>query len=313
MSRHNTAALVAALLCVAAIGLAAATVAAPVDSEAFQDITRAPDYGDSSPFDFDIDQSVDWSEGESTDSPWRFTTRCVPFLLTPLFYGLAVVGFTGIFVGVRRKVATEYAFALVAFIIPISIFWHATLTENCGTDPQTVDWGFPQGTVMNNTVQEASRTVSTDAGTPILGIVVAAAFLLLVVAALVTTVRRQSSGMEAAQEATEAQSSHDLAGVAQVAGEAADRIEGGEADPGNAVYRAWQDMTNHLDLPNAKTATPAEFRAAALDAGMSRAHVATLTDIFREVRYGGEEPTPDREENAIEALRAIEDAYGGDD
>lgn len=313
MSRYDTAALVAALLCIAAIGLAAATVAAPVDDDEFtRDLSESVS-GGSTPFDFDIDSPGGLGGGSSSGSAWTFTTACIPFLLTPLFYGIAFVGFTGIFLGVRHKLATEYGYAVVAFLVPIVVFLHATFTENCISEPTTVDFGLPEGTMINDTVSQATRTVSPETGTPILGLLVAGAFLLLVVAALVTTVRQQSSAFAAEREVSEPSPSHDLSGVARVAGEAADRIEGGESDPGNAVYQAWQDMTDHLAVPDTTTTTPAEFRAAALDAGMSPAHVATITDLFREVRYGGEEPTSDREDRAIAALRAIEDAYGGDD
>jgi hypothetical protein len=42
---------------------------------------------------------------------------------------------------------------------------------------------------------------------------------------------------------------------------------------------------------------------------MNTAHVDALTDLFREVRYGGAEATADREQRAVDALRAIEDRY----
>jgi hypothetical protein len=102
-----------------------------------------------------------------------------------------------------------------------------------------------------------------------------------------------------------------IAGVARTAGEAADRIEAsGEVD--NEVYRAWREMTTHLDTDRPASSTPAEFREAAVDAGMDPRHVGDLTDLFEAVRYGGREPTGDRERRAVEALRAIEDAYGGE-
>lgn len=312
MSRPDTAALLAALLCVAALGLAAATVATPVDSDAFSRNFDDPAVEYRTPFDIDLDASSDWTESDTDRTGhWTFTTRCVPFLLTPTFYAGILIAFVGLFAGVRRRLASEYAFAVVAFLLPIILFAHATLTENCIPAETTVDFGLPEGTVVNETVSEATRTVSPETGTPLLGLAVAGAFVLLVVAALATTVRMRSDG-EPARAVTEPEPAHDLAGVASVAGDAADRIEGGDADPGNAVYRAWTDMTDHLDVPNAHTASPAAFRATALDAGMAPRHVDTLTDLFREVRYGGAEPTPDREQRAIDALRAIEDAYGGD-
>lgn len=313
VSRYDVPALVAALLCIAAIGLAAATVAAPLDNEQFSRSFEDPAATDSSPFDFDLDPPADESAGSGGGGQWSITS-CVPFLLTPLFYGLATVGYVGVFAAIRRKLATEYALAGLAFLVPLSVFVHSRYTEDCfGSEPRAAGFNLPEGLRSNRTFDAVTQPVSPEAGTPILGLLVGGAFLLLVVAALATTVRQRSTTAEAANDASTATSSHDLEGVARVAGEAADRIEGGEADPGNAVYRAWQDMTGHLAVDDTTTATPAEFRAAALDAGMSRAHVETITDLFREVRYGGAEPTADREERAVAALRAIEDAYGGDD
>ena len=314
MSRHDTAALVAALLCVAALGLAAATVAAPVDNEQFTRNFEDTTQTSSTPFDFDLDSDNLW-QGDSTGGggSWTFSTQCVPFLTTPLFYAFALVSVLGLYLGVSRAVASEYGFATVAFLLPISLFVHATFTEGCFEDPVHANFGLPAGTVVNETVQQATRPVSPESSTPILGLIVAGAFVLLVVGALMTTVRQQSDPLETTPAEPEATSSHDLAGIARVAGEAADRIEGGEADAENAVYRTWQEMTGHLDVSQTQTTTPAEFREAALAAGMSRPDVATITDLFREVRYGGEAPTEDREDRAVAALRAIEAAYGGDE
>ena len=50
----------------------------------------------------------------------------------------------------------------------------------------------------------------------------------------------------------------------------------------------------------------------AVEAGMAREDVDRLTSLFEEVRYGGESPTEEREEQALEALRRIEDEYAGD-
>lgn len=313
MSRYDTAALLAALLCIAALGLAAATVSAPIDNEQFhRALEERSEPTSSSPFDFRFDADETFSSGSTGTGTWTFSTQCVPFLLTPVFYGLAGLGFVGLFFGIRRRYLTEYALAVVALVLPISIFAHATLTDDCLEEAQSAGFGFPEGMVVNETVEQATRTVNPETSTPLLGLIVVGAFLLLVGAALVTTVRQRNESMEAAREAPEATSSHDLDGVARVAGEAADRIEDSDVDTENAVFEAWRDMTSHLDVPDWRTTTPAEFRAAALDAGMSADDVATLTDLFRAVRYGGAEPTEEREERAIRALRSIEETYGGD-
>lgn len=93
--------------------------------------------------------------------------------------------------------------------------------------------------------------------------------------------------------------------IGKAAGRAADRIEA-DADVDNEVYRAWQEMTQYLDVSRPATSTPGEFARAAIAAGCDEAAVEQLTDVFEEVRYGGADPTADRERRAIDALRHIE-------
>lgn len=99
--------------------------------------------------------------------------------------------------------------------------------------------------------------------------------------------------------------------VGEAAGRAADRIETG-TDVENEVYRAWVEMTRHLDVDHPEASTPAEFAAAASEAGIDRSDVDELTDLFELVRYGGRPPTEERERRAVEALRRIEAEYGGE-
>lgn len=103
----------------------------------------------------------------------------------------------------------------------------------------------------------------------------------------------------------------DAAALGRAAGRAADRIDA--ADLENGVYRAWHEMTDVLDVANPRTTTPAEFADRAVAAGLDEADVATLTDLFREVRYGDTALTPERERQAREALRRIEAEYADGD
>lgn len=100
-----------------------------------------------------------------------------------------------------------------------------------------------------------------------------------------------------------------LAAMGRSAGRAAERLADTDADVDNEVYRAWEEMTDHLDVDERAARTPGEFRTAALAAGMGRADVDVLTALFEEVRYGGAPATEDRERDAIEALRRIEAQY----
>jgi len=111
----------------------------------------------------------------------------------------------------------------------------------------------------------------------------------------------------------EEESPDEAATIGRTAGAAADRIEADASDAGNEIYRAWREMVEQVDVENPRTCTPAEFAAAATDAGLSEAHVAELTELFEAVRYGEREVTEEREQRAVEALREIEREYGGDE
>jgi hypothetical protein len=96
--------------------------------------------------------------------------------------------------------------------------------------------------------------------------------------------------------------------MGEAAGEAADRIDqSGDAD--NEVYRAWREMTEHIEVDRPESSTPGEFAAAAIETGMEPGDVEALTDVFEEVRYGGLPPTSEAESRAIDALRGIERSY----
>ncbi|RJS95802.1 DUF4129 domain-containing protein, partial [Halococcus sp. IIIV-5B] len=94
----------------------------------------------------------------------------------------------------------------------------------------------------------------------------------------------------------------------RAAGRAADRIEH-DAGLENGVYRAWREMTDHLDVARPESSTPGEFARAATEAGMRGRDVDELTDLFTRVRYGDERVTDERERRATSALRRIEETY----
>jgi len=143
-------------------------------------------------------------------------------------------------------------------------------------------------------------------------------FALVVVAALVASVAvllgaggdDEPADGEAEGETEEPDPTDpDLREVGRTAGAAADRIERSDAD--NEVYRAWRDMTEVLDVDRPASSTPAEFAAAAVDAGVDEEPVGDLTAVFERVRYGGEDATAERERRAADALRRIEERHGG--
>ncbi|NHX34965.1 MULTISPECIES: DUF4129 domain-containing protein [Halolamina] len=137
----------------------------------------------------------------------------------------------------------------------------------------------------------------------VLGVLVLAAIVLLYVASADDVVASQ---VDRERDADDEET--DIAAVGRVAGEAADRIETGDAFD-NEVFRAWAEMTEHLAVEHPESSTPAEFATAAVDAGMAPDDVNELTDLFEEVRYGNREVTADREQRATAALRRIEESY----
>jgi hypothetical protein len=135
------------------------------------------------------------------------------------------------------------------------------------------------------------------------------------VAALVLTGshdQRADHESDGEEDDPEPEPSTDVRAVGAAAGRAADRIEGGDGFE-NEVYRAWAAMTEHLAVDRPESSTPAEFATAATAAGMDPADVARLTDLFEAVRYGGREPTAERERAAVETLRRIEATYADAD
>jgi hypothetical protein len=139
--------------------------------------------------------------------------------------------------------------------------------------------------------------------------VVFAVLAAVLVGAVAVVVRSSSDGTDDdAVERVEEDPDPSVQAVGEAAGRAADRIdESGDVD--NAVFRAWREMTDPLDLPR-ETTTPGEFAAAAVDAGMGPDDVGELTRLFETTRYGGRTVDDEREERAVTALRRIERTYG---
>ena len=102
----------------------------------------------------------------------------------------------------------------------------------------------------------------------------------------------------------------DLDEFAAAAGRAADRIEEHAVDVDNAVYRAWVEMTDLIEVDNPDVYSPGEFAETAVDLGMDESDVSELTNLFNEVRYGDRDAST-REDRAVSVLRNIESAYSG--
>ena len=136
---------------------------------------------------------------------------------------------------------------------------------------------------------------------------------IVLIAAIAVNLRNNRPVIDSPEEAESSpQTSALTADIGEAAGRAADRIEASETYQ-NEVYRAWKEMTGLLDLPNPAVATPGDFAAEAIDAGLDPADVRDLTRLFEAVRYGDRPATEARERRAVELLRRIETRYSRDE
>lgn len=83
-----------------------------------------------------------------------------------------------------------------------------------------------------------------------------------------------------------------------------------DGSPSHAVERAWLGMVRHLDLERPETMTTSECASAAIEAGLDREAVRSLTETYEEVRYGNRPVTDRREETAVQSQRRL-DVGGG--
>jgi hypothetical protein len=245
-------------------------------------------------------------------------TACIPALRDPLVMVplIAVIVGGAVLLGRRRDWALSFGMLAILTSGPLFFFWLAvwfTLT-GCETPDANAE---PSASIQNGSQLPpgggGAGGQGTAAATPDPSLLMLAVVGVALVAALAVFVRGTGDDVVERHgdddEGALAQAAA-IASIAETAGEAADRIEASGAVD-NEVYRAWREMTIDLPVERPASSTPAEFREAAVDAGMARGDVAELTDLFEEVRYGGYEATEDREQRAVEALRRIESAYGG--
>lgn len=239
---------------------------------------------------------------------------CVEFFRTPEFViGLAVVGLV-VLGALYRTTRSWLLSGMALFSLSIPVLAVILLFASCGQGPSGLALSAA------DSVSNQSSLISSQGGgdrgsggtqnpvstpTSLLGIVL----LLAIVGSIGLLVFSTGDDEEElAEEPPEPPEPEQPVGIGAAAGVAADRLED-DADLENAVYRAWREMTRHLEVDHPHSSTPAEFAAAAVDAGMKREDVDELTDLFERVRYGGTAPTERDERQAIEALRNIEETY----
>ena len=311
MDRDTVRPVVLALWCVLAIGLAAATLNSAVETD------ESGGFG-TGPTDSDVGVPNGGGGGLGSNNSGSvggmsvpFDGTCYPILDTWWAILLLLGGFAlGGYVAYRRL----GGLGVIAYAGPVGIpllLVHALLT-GCA-EP-----GGDRSSSFLPPVNETGLLPDGGSGAPGSGegVAITDPSVLMMVGlgvaliAAVALLFNSSSGddPDAEESFAESESSGDVAAVGRAAGAAADRIESA-TDVDNEVYRAWREMTDHLDVSNPRTSTPAEFAAAAVEAGMAREDVQELTAVFEAVRYGGEAPTAEREERAVAALRRIQHEY----
>ena len=225
---------------------------------------------------------------------------CIEFLTQPTAV-LGIFAFMGVFFyGIQRRWNGATAMLVGTGVVPVVMgtYFFVTNCQNPGEGGGGGGGGIPSpdpGAGLS-----APNVPPTVLGAALVGVLGLAAVMLYAVTG-------DDEEFEPLEE-DDADAGPDKADFAEAAGRAADRIEEANVEVDNAVYRAWYEMTQLLDIPDPATSSPMDFAEAAIDFGLDEDDVTELTDLFNEVRYGNED-AESREERALEILRHIESEY----
>jgi hypothetical protein len=318
LDRRTALVLVLAAAAVVALGVAAATVDSAVDAGS----GGLPSGGGVPSDDTEFGFGNTTETADQSDDDDRFALSagslpyCYPWLDTPLAIGTIVGAFVLVGAFAYRRTDTLLTpLAVVAAFGPPVFFAHTLLTLCSPTGGWSLladllaDLRGPFVAGEGGGVGVGGSGVS--APTAALGVILFVALFAAVFLLFVASGDDESAAASGTDDA-EGDDAESVEAVARAAGRAADRIEA-DADADNEIFRAWASMTDHLDVDRPRSSTPTEFARAAVDAGMDADDVRELTDLFAEVRYGGAAATADRESRAVDALRRIEAAYGGEE
>lgn len=301
---------VIALLCVLALGLAAATLTSPTDPGGSGEGPEIPSSGGTSvgtPADQDGAEVGEMEQSGSGSPEGLNFDYCVSaFGGEPVW--LVIIGMLAVIGAGVSLVYGRYA-GLAAAVVALwpAVILTLVLTAGCEA-PAPSEQAVSEAA---NVTEEAISPAGGGSGEPVLTSPTSLIALLLVVASIGVVAAAVLRGGGEESE-TPVESSPDdaetRARIGSVAGESADRLED-DATLENEVYRAWAGMAEPLPVERPETSTPTEFADAAIDAGISPDDVRELTGLFETVRYSTADPTAEREQQAVDALRRIERAY----
>jgi len=300
--------LVVAVLCIVGIGMIAATVDSPqtIGGDAGGPIVEQPDQGSTDQG--DPGEPGEFTGGEPGSAQERNVieiSACIDFLASTPGTLLVVAGFMAVVGLIYRRF--NFSAALLAswtLLPPVALLYF--LGTNCASsDSGGIGAGGGSNPIPGNTapVSPLTNVPSWAIGLLIGGVLVGAVGLLY---------RTMGEEDVVVVDEEEIEDGPDLDQFAAAAGRAADHIEEHNADVDNAVYRAWVEMTELLDVDSPEMYTPGEFADAAVSLGMAEDDVSELTRLFNEVRYGGRDAST-REEQALDILRNIESEYSVDE
>ncbi|WP_459190697.1 DUF4129 domain-containing protein [Halosimplex sp. J119] len=309
VSRDVATPLVVAILCIAGIGMIAATVdsAQSIGGDGGGGIIEQPDEGGQSGQE-NPGGPGEFEGGNPADNPERNVleiSACIEFLDSMLGTLLVVVGFLGAIGLVYYRFSFSAALLTSwALLPPVALVYF--LGTNCATTGPTRGPGGGSNPIPGGDTAPVSPLTNVPSWA--IGLVVG----LVLVGAVGLLYRSMGEEEIVVVEDEDIDDGPDLDQFAEAAGRAADRIEEHNADVDNAVYRAWVEMTDLLDVDDPEMYTPGEFAETAIALGMAEDHVRELTRLFNEVRYGGRDAA-DREDQALDILRNIESEYSGDE
>ncbi|WP_396610529.1 DUF4129 domain-containing protein [Haloferax sp. S1W] len=312
MDRSDLRTLTLALLAVVALVVVAATIDSTVVTEGGSPGFGAGETGGAGS---GTSESTGFEPLSGSAGGFSIPTPCLPWLLSPEAIGLVLAGFLLVGgVAYRKTKSLLPPVAITLALSPPTILIIALLTS-CQRE-FSISSRVSEATGNISLIPPGGGGALGNGASTVRGVSPPTALfgLLLLVALAVAlfmlvTATGDSSDSDEDAVPTSDESVPNVAAVGRAAGVAAERIESGDADVENEVFRAWGEMTALLDVSNRASATPEEFAAVAVDAGMDRDDVTELTRLFEEVRYGGVEATVDRERRAVDALRNIEETY----
>ena len=302
ISTEAMSSLLIGVLVIAGIGFAGATI----DSLDPVGAANETDFGQETPGEGggqsgappggDLGEANNTSRGST--GPSQPISRCIEPLASTTGTGLVALGFLTI-IGLVFYRYNFSAALLVGWTVLPPVALAFFLLTNCGESGGS---GAESGPSLpgSGTALDIAPNVPPWAMLGVTGVL-----LLGAIGIMYRTVSEEE--VEVVQEETE--EDVELDRFAEAAGRAADRIEEQNVDVDNAVYRAWVEMTDLLEVDNPDTYAAGEFAAVAIDLGMDESDVQELTRLFNEVRYGDRDASA-REDRALSVLRNIESQYG---